>query len=86
MMYQQAPVDGWFTPVHQSLAQPLLTGGVPSGFFIITMLGTLLLAMAWWPIILVQVGLYGLAKRLTVWEPQWSAILLLHLTYAKHYR
>ena len=70
-MQTQNPAPGWFVPVYQSLAQPLLTGGVPSGFFIVTMLGTLMLAMAWWPVLVVQAGLYGLARRLTGWEPQW---------------
>lgn len=84
-MAQEDPVPGWYQPVFQSLAQPLLTAGVPSGFFIPTMVGTLLLAMTWWPIIVVQAGLYGLARRLTRWEPQWGGILLMHITYARHY-
>jgi type IV secretory pathway TrbD component len=84
-MTQQDPVPNWFAPVYHSLAQPLLIGGVPAGFFIATMLGTMMLFLAWWPIILVQAGLYGLARVLTRWEPQWGGMLVMHVTYARHY-
>jgi hypothetical protein len=85
-MQHQDPVPNWFSPVFQSLAQPILTAGVPTGFFIWSMLGTMMLFLAWWPIALLQAGMYGLARVLTVWEPQWCGILVMHLTYRRWYQ
>jgi type IV secretory pathway TrbD component len=82
---QPTPVAGWHQPIFHSLAQPLLTGGVPSGFFIASMLGAMVLFFVWWPVIVVQAGVYGLARVLTQWEPQWCGILVMHLTYARYY-
>jgi hypothetical protein len=84
-MQHTEPVPGWFQPVFHSIAQPLLTGGVPTGFFISSMLGTMMLFLAWWPVVLVQAGVYRLAQQLTKWDPQWCGILCMHLTYSRSY-
>jgi len=84
-MQSQEPVPGWQAPVYQSLAQPMLTAGVPSDFFMLSMLGTLMLALAWWPVVVLQAGLYTLAKRLTAWDPLWMGILGRYLSYATRY-
>ena len=84
-MTQTEPVPGWQAPVFQSLAQPMLTAGVPSDFFMLTMVGTLALALVWWPIVVVQAGVYALAKRLTAWNPFWMGILWRYLSYSARY-
>jgi type IV secretory pathway TrbD component len=84
-MPAQEPIPGWYGPVYQSLAQPMLTAGVPSDFFMMSMVSTLAIALAWWPIVVVQAGVYGLAKRLTAWDPQWLGILKNYLSYASRY-
>jgi type IV secretory pathway TrbD component len=84
-MQQQEPVPGWFAPVHQSLAQPMLTAGVPSDFFMMSMVGTLAIALAWWPIAVLQAGAFLLAKRLTAWDPLWMGILWRYLCYETRY-
>jgi len=63
----------------------MLTAGVPSDFFMLSMLGTLMLALAWWPVVVLQAGLYTLAKRLTAWDPLWMGILGRYLSYATRY-
>ena len=51
----------------------------------LSMLGTLMLALAWWPVVVLQAGLYTLAKRLTAWDPLWMGILGRYLSYATRY-
>jgi hypothetical protein len=82
---QPEPVPGWWGPVYQSLAQPMLTAGVPSDFFMASMLTTLAIALAWWPIAVVQAWVYLLAKRLTTWDPLWWGILTRYFAYAPRY-
>jgi type IV secretory pathway TrbD component len=84
-MQTQEPIPGWFAPVYQSLAQPMLTAGVPSDFFMLSMLGTLAIALVWWPIVVVQLAVYRLARRLTAWDPLWMGILTRYLSYAARY-
>ena len=84
-MQQQEPVSGWFGPVYQSLAQPMLTAGVPSDFFMVSMVSTLAMALAWWPIVIVQAGVYSVAKRLTAWDPLWMGILWRYMSYSTRY-
>jgi hypothetical protein len=50
-----------------------------------SMVSTLAIALAWWPIVVVQAGVYVLAKRLTAWDPQWLGILRRYLSYASRY-
>jgi type IV secretory pathway TrbD component len=79
------PVQGWQAPVYQSLAQPMLTAGVPSDFFMMSMVSTLAIALAWWPIVVVQVGIYLVAKRLTAWDARWITILCRYFSYHARY-
>jgi type IV secretory pathway TrbD component len=84
-MTHTEPIPGWLGPVYQSLAQPMLTAGVPSDFFMMSMVTTLACSLAWWPAWIVQAGVYALAKRLTAWDPLWMGILWRYLQYATRY-
>ena len=84
-MQPTEPVPGWHAPVYQSLAQPMLTAGVPSDFFMFSMVGTLALALVWWPVLVLQAGVYWVAKRLTAWDPLWMGILRRYLSYSARY-
>lgn len=85
MATSQGALPEWFSPVPQSLAQPLLTASVPSDFFMYSMLLTLVISLAWWPVWALQAGLYAVAKRLTRWDPLWMGILLRYLSYSARY-
>lgn len=82
---QHDSVPGWFGPVYQSLAQPMLTAGVSSDFFMLSMVTTLAMALAWWPIVIVQACVYTVAKRLTAWDPLFIGIMWRYLGYTQRY-
>lgn len=84
-MTHQAPIPGWYAPVFQSLAQPILTAGVPSDFFMFSMIATLAIALMWWPVIVLQGGAYLMSKRLTAWDPLWIPLLWRYFSYASRY-
>jgi hypothetical protein len=71
--------------VYQSLAQPMLTAEIPSDLFMMSMVCTLAVALAWWPIVVLQAGFYVVARRLTAWDPLWMGILWRYLRAETRY-
>jgi hypothetical protein len=84
---------GWEVEVSHAMLTPPTFFGVPMMFFAVDALGTLFVAMmstlvdpmAWLPVCIVGVGLYGIAYMGTQLEPHWPGMLWEYLSYAAHY-
>jgi type IV secretion system protein TrbD len=77
-------VQGFSIPLHRSLTEPILLGGVPRGIAI--SLGTLSaavgLGLQLW---LVGLGIYGLGHGLALWltrmDPQFPSVFARHIRH-----
>ena len=81
-------MPGWSVPLHRSLTEPILLGGIPRGIAIA--LGTLAAAIGlglqlWLAGIGVYVLGHGIGLFLTRQEPQFMAVFARHLRAARHH-
>ena len=79
-------IPGWSVPLHRSLTEPILLGGIPRGMAIA--LGTLAAAIGlglqlWLAGIGVYVLGHGIGLFLTRQEPQFGPVFLRHLRAAR---
>jgi type IV secretion system protein TrbD len=79
---------GWSVPLHRSLSEPILMGGIPRGVAIA--LGTLAAAVGlglqlWLAGIAVYVLGHGVALFLTRQDPQFLAVFARHLRTARQH-
>lgn len=74
--------DGYEIPVHLSLTQPILLGGVPRRFAILNTTFTLMIALGlklWWLGIPLGVVIHVAAIALTRRDPIWFEVFKRHL-------
>jgi type IV secretory pathway TrbD component len=81
-------MPGWSVPLHRSLTEPILVGGIPRGIAIA--LATLAAAIGlglqlWLAGIAVYVLGHGVALFLTRQDPQFLAVFARHLRAARHH-
>jgi len=75
-------IEGFEVPLHLSLAEPTLFGGVPREFGILTFVLTMVVAMGlriWWLGFPLGIGVYFVAVILTRRDPYWLPIFRRHL-------
>jgi hypothetical protein len=78
-------LPGWHAPMYEVMQRTPTFYGVPMGFFVADVLGSLLVAPYWWPSLVVGLGLYGVAYVGTQIEPHWLAMGWEYLGYRAHY-
>lgn len=81
-------IPGWSVPLHRSLTEPILLGGVPRGVAIA--LGTLAAAVGlglqlWLAGVLIYALGHAVALFLTRQDPQFAAVFARHLRAARHH-
>ena len=82
-----APVGGFFAPVHRALTEPILLGGAPRSIAILngTLAAALGLGLRLW---LVGLGLWALGHFAAVWaakrDPQFVDVVRKHLRIPGH--
>jgi type IV secretion system protein VirB3 len=81
-------IPGWSVPLHRSLTEPILVGGIPRGIAIA--LGTLAAAIGlglqlWLAGLAVYVLGHGIALFLTRQDPQFGSVFARHLLAARHH-
>jgi type IV secretion system protein TrbD len=81
-------MPGWSVPLHRSLTEPILMGGIPRGIAIA--LGTLAAAVGlglqlWLAGIAIYVLGHGVALFLTRQDPQFLAVFARHLRAARYH-
>ena len=81
-------IPGWSVPLHRSLTEPILLGGIPRGMAIA--LGTLAAAIGlglqlWLAGIGVYVLGHAIALFLTRQDPQFGPVFARHLRTARHH-
>ncbi|MGO4170183.1 VirB3 family type IV secretion system protein [Novosphingobium sp. YAF33] len=75
-------IEGFETPIHASLVQPILMGGAPRGIAIIngTLAAALGLGLQQWP---VGIALWAIGHSLAVFaarhDPEFANVLIRHL-------
>ena len=75
-------LEGFETPIHASLVQPILMGGAPRGIAILngTLAAALGLGLQQWP---VGIALWAIGHSLAVFaarrDPEFAAVLVRHL-------
>ncbi len=77
-----ANIEGYEVPLHVSLAEPTLFGGVPREFGILTFVLTMVVALGlriWWLGFPLGLGVYSVALILTRRDPYWLPIFRRHL-------
>jgi len=75
-------IEGFEVPLHLSLAEPTLFGGVPREFGILTFVLTMVVALGlriWWLGFPLGIGVYSVAVILTRRDSYWLPILRRHL-------
>jgi type IV secretory pathway TrbD component len=87
-MMSSEEIPGWSVPLHRSLTEPILMGGIPRGIAIA--LGTLAAAIGlglqlWLAGIAVYLLGHGVALFLTRQDPQFSGVFARHLRVARHH-
>jgi type IV secretory pathway TrbD component len=81
-------IQGWSVPLHRSLTEPILLGGVPRGIAIA--LGTLAAAIGlglqlWLAGVLIYLLGHLVAAFLTRQDPQFAPVFARHLRAARHH-
>ena len=81
-------IPGWSVPLHRSLTEPILLGGVPRGIAIA--LGTLAAAIGlglqlWLAGVLIYLLGHAVAAFLTSQDPQFAQVFARHLRAARHH-
>ncbi len=79
----------WEIPMHQSLSQPILMGGVPRTFAIINWTTAAAIALGlqvFWLGIPMGVVFHTAAYYLTKKDPQWFDVFKRHLRHPKYFR
>lgn len=79
--------DGFYVPLHRSLTEPILIGGVPKGIALLngTICSALLIGLSsFWPIG-VGVFVHLVFAYFTRKDPQWFEILKIHLKEKDRY-
>jgi len=79
----------WEIPIHKSLCQPILTGGVPRDFAYANAFINLAIAASTFKWILAAVMflvLHGVSVYMTKRDPAWLDVLKRHVKHAKYYR
>lgn len=81
-------IPGWSVPLHRSLTEPILMGGIPRG--IAVALGTLATAIGlglqlWFAGMAIYVVGHGAALFLTRQDAQFAAVFARHLRVARHH-
>ena len=84
----QSAFDRNLSPLHRSLAEPMMTAGLPTNMAIL--LGTLglclvFITMSFYALILLA-GIYIGARRLSVYDPEFLPILLRHFRMQQRYK
>lgn len=77
-----ASIEGFEVPLHVSLAEPTLFGGVPREFGILTFVLTMVVALGlriWWLGFPLGIGVYSIALILTRRDQYWLPIFRRHL-------
>jgi type IV secretion system protein VirB3 len=87
-MTNAADIPGWAVPLHRSLNEPILLGGIPRGIAIT--LGTLAAAVGlglqlWLAGLAVYALGHGVALFLTRQDPQFGPVFARHLRAARHH-
>jgi len=75
-------IEGYEVPLHVSLAEPMLFGGVPREFGILTFVLTMVVALGlrlWWLGFPLGIGVYSIALILTRRDQYWLPIFRRHL-------
>jgi len=78
-------IEGYEVPLHVSLAEPTLFGGVPREFGILTFVLTMVVALGlrlWWLGFPLGIGVYSIALILTRRDQYWLPIFCRHLRQA----
>ena len=81
-------IPGWSVPLHRSLTEPILMGGIPRGLAVA--LGTLAAAIGlglqlWLAGVAIYVVGHGAALFLTRQDAQFAAVFARHLRVARHH-
>ena len=81
-------IPGWSVPLHRSLTEPILLGGIPRG--IAVALGTLAAAIGlglqlWLAGVAIYVVGHGAALFLTRQDTQFASVFARHLRVARHH-
>ncbi len=81
-------IEGWSVPLHRSLTEPILMGGIPRGIAIA--LGTLAAAIGlglqlWLAGLAIYLLGHATALFLTRQDPQFAAVFARHLRAARHH-
>jgi len=82
MMDDSTSIEGYEVPLHLSLTEPTLFGGVPREFGILTFVLTMVVALGlriWWLGFPLGIGVYLVAVILTRRDPYWLPIFRRHL-------
>jgi type IV secretory pathway TrbD component len=87
-------IEGYESPIHQSLSQRILTMGVPRLWFILSLMGSIFAAFALFTtfhswLALVPLGLWGVGHvglmALTRWDNQWDSVFVWSVRYRSKY-
>jgi type IV secretory pathway TrbD component len=87
-------IEGYESPIHQSLSTRILTWGVPRLWFILSLMGSIFAAFAifatfqaW--LAVVPLGLWGVGHVVMMWltkrDPYWDAVFVWSFRYGNKY-